>query len=144
MSGPAAPPGRRLAPVTGTAAWRRCVRASTVVDPVLEEVLLEGAPVGVQGSWDPAAAVPGPAGLCFDAQGGLYHADPEAGRLRRHSWPDVGAAQPIDLFGPTAPGSPAPRPVEPASDPAGFRPRPPDRGGHRSGRWPWPSTPTTT
>jgi phage tail-like protein len=122
MSGPAAPPGRRLAPVTGTAAWRRCVRASTVVDPVLEEVLLEGTPVGVQGSWDPTAAVPGPAGLCFDAQRGLYHADPETGRLRRHAWPDVGAAPPVDLFGPTAPGSPAPPPVEPASDPAGFRP----------------------
>ena len=120
--GTGAPADRRLASVTGTADWRRCVHVATVVDPVLEEVQLEGVPVGIQDAWDLTAPAPRPAGLCFDGYGGAYHADPDAGRVRRYSWPDAGVDEPVDLFGGTAPGSPAQPPAAPAPDPTGFRP----------------------
>lgn len=116
------PAARRLAPVNGTDDWRRCAHASTVVDPVLEEVTLEGTPVGVQGGWDPTAVELGPAGLCFDGRDGAYHGEPETGRVRRYAWPDVDAAEPLELFGSTAVGTPTQLPADSPPDPAGFTP----------------------
>src|SRR5262249_13068360 len=113
-------PTGQLAPVTGAGPWSRCVHRSTIVDPVAQEVLLKGVPVTAQGPWDPGAAEPGQAGLCFDGRGGLYHGEPETGRIWRYSWPDAGRDRPVDLLGPTGPGAlGAPGPLP---DPAGFLP----------------------
>ena len=114
-------PARQFAPVSGAEQWSRCVHRSTAV--VAEEVFLDGIPVGANGPWDPAADEPGPAGLCFDGRGGVYHGEPETGRIRRYRWPDPGSGDPVNLLGPVPVGTPAqPRPDTPP-DPAEFVPQ---------------------
>jgi phage tail-like protein len=114
---------RRIAPVTGVEQWSRCVHRSTIVDPVAEEVLLDGVPVAAQGPWHPGADEPGLAGLCFDGRGGAYHGEPETGRIRRYRWPDPGGGDPVDLLGPVPVGTPAQPGPETPPDPVEFVPQ---------------------
>lgn len=106
-----APGVRRVAPVTGAAAWRAADRDGTEVDAATGEVRLARLPA-VARPWPTGAPPAGRAALGFDRDGCLYHGDPARGQLTRIPWPDRG--DPVDLLlGPAG---------DPAPDPAGFVP----------------------